>query len=87
MWFQISKWRNLDNQLYSYSLRLKNTFTIHRDCLRILIKMETSTLPEEMEYTTIDDVEKMDAKALISEKVNLYRKVDFFTFFKLKCII
>ena len=49
--------------------------------------METSTLPEEMEYTTIDDVEKMDAKALISEKVNLYRKVDFFTFFKLKCII
>ncbi|XP_023322722.1 zinc transporter ZIP1 isoform X3 [Eurytemora carolleeae] len=31
--------------------------------------MDTSTILEEMEYTTIDDVEKMGAKALISEKI------------------
>jgi len=45
--------------------------------------MDTSTILEEMEYTTIDDVEKMGAKALISEKVNLYQKLTFFsTFFR-----
>ena len=49
--------------------------------MRIFVKMDTSTFLEEMEYTTIDDVEKMGAKALISEKVNLYQKLTFFPHF------